>query len=451
MRRGILLVLAVVAGACGDGPGPRAKDAEVDLVPAGGLERIEARLVARGRIWTDRRCPRPILRGRATPGSGAAALAALAAGPDLARCATAVQEPRRPGRDRLLETCAPVLDAARGVVRHAEVCSPWLPGVLGDPEGGGLLDVLGRAQVLLAGRDGRDTLWDALDMVRLQQDALRGGGSARWAPRAVHAFRLHQEPLIRRLLEGRTLGADALAQAADALGVLVGSEPSPGDLVEAWTYRLFVQEWQPRLHGIFWVPPGGWDPGHPYRWHWDEESAYIDQGSEKTILLLALERHLELLSRACPGDAGHGECVRGLYGMLSPDGDGEGGVRRLMRAFDAPDAAEVFLDWFTTISARDMGAQAWVMVADLELLAWRRMRLAQQRVHASVCLAARRTGRCPTPGELGAGILADPVFGGVFGVEAADPVTWTLRPGGRFTDDRANALGLDYTFDCTPG
>lgn len=454
-RPEIILVLCALCAACGDGRPARPEDAEVDLVPAGGLQAIEERLVERGSAWRDRRCPREVVRGDGAPGSGSAALAGIAAGPDLTRCGVALREHDSPDVRHLRELCGPILAAARAVTRRADVCSPWLPGVLGDPQDGGLLDTLGGAQVILQGGEDLDALRGALDMVRLQQDVLRGGGSARWVPRAVHAYRLHQEPLIRRLLAGGGLDGDDLREAADALAVLVATEPSPGALVGGWTYRLFVQEWQPRLHGIFWVPPGGWDPGHPYRWHWDEESAYIDQGSEKAILLLALERHLDHVAEACPTDAAPHECVRGLYGMMFPASDGKGGMRRLARAFDDPDRAGVFLDWFTAISARNMGKQAWVMVADVEQLAWRGLRLAQQRIHAAVLLASRRTGRCPALGDLGApawsGILADPAFGGQLEVEIGEDGAWVLRPRGRFSDERVNALGLDYRFDCPPG
>jgi len=431
-RLQILILLGALAAACSEGPERRPKDAEVNLVPGGELEEVEARLVARGEVWRSRRCPRPVLRGDRLPGSGSDALAALIAGN---------------GGDG-----AGALSKVSAVIAHEDICSPWLPGVRADPMDRGVVAAMIEAQAAREDLRPDAALRDALDLVRLQQDLVRGGGSAAWVAQVVHPFRLHLAPHLARLIDAPGLSDAALEEAIQALGLLIDTEPAPGVLVAAWTYRLFVQEWQPRLHGIFWLPPGGWDPGHPYRWHWDEESAYIDQRSEKAILLLALDRHLDALERACPEDATPDSCVRGLYGLMHIEADGKGGVRRLVKALTGPDPHGVFLDWFTGISAANMGKQAWVMVAELEQLAWRRLRLAQLRVHAAAVAAARKTGSCPDDATAEAhalqALLEDPALGGQLNLTRGDLDTWSIRPAGRFTDARVNAWGLEHRFRC---
>ena len=424
-----------------------------------------------------------VLRGGPTSGSGEAALARLVEGAALAECAVAVAavERGRPGRydawwdaffatgrgvspalrDRLEGACGAALREVLSVVQHDDVCSPWRPGVRADPGTQGAVLDLSTARVLL-GRTGYDPkaalqeVREALDWIRFQQDVLRGGGDRAWAAQAVQQLRTLQGPWIRWLLERGDLDGDALSEVVDALGLLLDTEPSPGTLVAAVTYRLFVQEWQPRLHGLFWIPPGGWDPGHPQRWHWDNGSAHVGEDSEKAILLLALEQHLEALGVACPEGARRGDCLRGLYELVSGDhGAGEGGVSRLRRAVLGTDPEGVFLEWFVDITLGEMNRQAWSLVLDVEGLSFRSLRLAQLRLHAAFLRTWRRTGRCPSEGELDAAawgpLLEDPVFGGALDLSHGLGDHWVIRPRGRFSDVRIDAWGPDYVFSCPPG
>ena len=484
------VLLCGLGSACGgdDFVESRPRPLEVDLVPVAGLDSVEAELVERGAVWRDRRCLRPALRSTSKPGSGAAAIDQFFRGDTVVSgCVEVLDEILGVGPDsfdwdgflstgdgippelisRLNGLCTPALDAVGEAISFEDVCSPWLPGVRADPPDRVIAQRLPMARVLLdrvtyQPVEALETMWNTLELIRFQQDLLRGGGSRDWVARTVPPLRLQQGPWVAWLLESGDLDDAALDRTIEGLSILLDSEPTHGALVAAWGYRFFVQELRPRLHGFFWAPPGGWDPGRPLRWGWERNNAWMDEDSEKVILLLAVEQHLDVLAEACPTNSELLECIRGLYALAPPDQDddqpipaaGKGDVERMGRAMAGPDRKGVFLEWNVDISAVELNRQAWILVEALEELSFRSLRLAQLRLHAAILRAWRTTGRCPGFADLDGvewqALTQDPVFGGRLDVSNGAGDEWVMRSTGRYTGYRVNEWDLAYRFHCPP-
>ncbi len=250
--------------------------------------RLRAALAVLGAEQATATCPRAVLRGRAEPGSGEAAVAAVAEGRDAAQCLALVAEQRTalddalfvpfedlptawPHRnpwqtlrtitrgqpapnvvERVAAACAPLVEQLHAAVAHQDVCSPYRPGIARE-EPRRLPDVALAITATAVQRwiaeDDPAAARALLDGLRLMDDVERGGARIEAQVLAVRA----RTPLVAGL-EGlldraEPLGA-SLARSIEAeVATLVASHPPMADSLRGLWASLLLDLPLPRRGG----------------------------------------------------------------------------------------------------------------------------------------------------------------------------------------------------------
>lgn len=292
---------------------------------------IVRRFEARAKEAAALTCPRPVLRGSSVPGDGGPALASLVKidGPHAAclelmdrlaesrpKADTSLKPPRfstltTEQREAVATTCAALADAIPAVVRHAELCAPFMIGRAPPPESLlGPIRVGTAVGVLAAQRaaDGQpaEGIALALDGLRLFHDLQRG---VRTLLIATLAQGGHSEVAMSlgELLDDPRLTTDQLAEIARALDVLIETLPPVGgilaDDMNDVGYRTALIDLMPPG----WTPKGGHDPNAPKRRTLSDKDR-----NESLTALMALDESIEAYDELCPQGADLRTCEEGL-------------------------------------------------------------------------------------------------------------------------------------------
>jgi hypothetical protein len=464
-------------------PGPAAGADETPQGPAlvtpEEVAAVEARVMARVDAYRVASCRRPVLRGTPAEGSGTEAVRGIAEGGPLHQRCHAFLDANAEGLPStdfdafiasgagvapdlaaaLPEGCGELPAAIRDAVGHEDVCSPWRPGVRGNPS---FLPILrtSKAAVILGrlGYTPADCLPElrvALDRIRYDQDIVRGGGTLIAAMVSVASTVRYQVPWIRWLLDRGDLDAAQLTEVIDSLGILLETEPSIGGIIEADGTWSFLQMILPTVKGSGWVPPGGWDRDHQPSAAGAPESPYgsqhfIDPATDAALVVVAMEEIQRTQDAACPADALPLACIDGLrrYGEEARRRDGNGAVLRAIKVLAAPDPRAAVRRWVVDI-LMGVGSPAFARYA--EKYALRSFQLATLRLQAAMLREWRRTGGCGVPRGPGAGpLVADPIFRGPLEVrQEAGSDQWVVRPGGAFVEVSVNDEAV-VRFSCPP-
>ncbi len=279
--------------------------------PHEALEPLEAELRETLRLNAERTCPRPVLRGEASPGPADEAIRAIIE-PEgsLVRCFEAAKEESA----ELAQACAALPAAVRAAVRHEDACSPYLHGRRAHSS---LLSYIRTARGLVAiaevwVREGRtlEAMQLLLDGVRLGQDLARG---ATWLEAMVAIA--GASTLLRganELLQGSpVLTAEQVTVLRGELATLLATEPHPrehllSDHVEIQLYHLL-----PAYEARSWEPPGGWPDDTP-------RPPVATPGDLKGHLLMwiTLDGLADQQQAACPPDSDLHACVEGLEALV---------------------------------------------------------------------------------------------------------------------------------------
>ena len=469
---GLIAAFVATSASAGDDPKPG-----LLLVPPSEIAAVEARVMAGLAAYQERRCPRQVLRGQPEPGSGTDAVRDLGEGRgEHGRCLAFIEANKEAlapedfdaflasgaGVDAALlgsldEACGGVAAAVGAAVAHGDVCSPWRPGVRGNPSFLPLMRTA-KIQVILArtGYRPEDALAHAraaLDRIRFDQDTVRGGGTLIAAMVSVASVVSYQGPWLRWILERGDLDAAGYGEVADALGILVATEPPIGGIIEADGYWGFLQLILPLVHGLGWVPPGGWDDGHPPVADAAEgifgARTLFDERTDAALLAVAMDQIQRAQAEACPRDAPALACAEGLrrHAEEMIRRNELSTARRIIRVLGSPEPRREVIGWITDIL---MGIGTPAFDKYVEKYALRSLRLTTLRLHAAVLREWAGTGVCREDfGEAPwAALAADPVFGGPLGL-SRDPDTGeqVIRPGGAFRTESINEQ-VEYRYRC---
>ncbi len=278
-----------------------------------------------------RTCPRPVLRGEASP--SAPPLTAIdAATGDLGACLDAVKALSKRGkltelvaaRDPelvgLADRCGgDVQGLMQASIQRPDACSPFQigVGVARDPirttTTAYLLGLRARAA---AGTDASG-IWLMLDTIRFTQDLARGSVSLVEPMVAAASTNTALDTLAALLAQAPPAG-DALPPLAAAVDNLLGSVPQIGDALQGETDSIALHTGASLLEAPGWIPPGGWPDGlqpSPVVANPDEPDPR-DQGA----LMLANAAALAAkLATACPSTATLKACHDGLVADAAAD------------------------------------------------------------------------------------------------------------------------------------
>lgn len=440
---------------------------------------VEARVMARVEAYRAASCPRPVLWGVPVRGSGTDSVADIGEGRLGHQRCHAFLEANATGLPAgdfdaflatgegvppdlaaaLAEGCGDLAAAVSEAVGRSDVCSPWRPGLRGNPSFVPFVRTSKAAAIL--GRVGYQpeeslpSIRAALDRIRFDQDMVRGGGTLIAAMISVVSTVGYQVPWVQWVLDRADLEEAELSEVIDALGVLLATEPAIGRVIEADLVWSFLQMTLPAVKGPEWVPPGGWDWDHqaPAAGGGDspfESRSFIDPATDAALLVVAMDEILRTQTAACPADASPLACVDGLrrYGEELRRRDGNGSVLRAIKVLAAPDPRVAVRRWVVDVL---MGVGSPSFSRYVEKFALRSIRLASLRIHAAMLREWRRTGGCGIPRGPGDGVLvADPIFEGALDVHL-DPQTneWVVRPAGEFVEASIEAEA-EYRFRCPP-
>ncbi|MBM4352685.1 MAG: hypothetical protein FJ109_02650 [Deltaproteobacteria bacterium] len=329
----LALPLCLLSWFCGQ-PSLQAQEAVPSGLPASSpevkylvtqeeLDALEADLMATVKENQGRLCPRPVLRGKALPGSGQNDLAGVLEGKENEACYKAAGGKdadalwawlEQPSHDSgppagIVKACRGLPAAVSHATRHEDACSPYLVGRRAMPS---LVRLLRLSWVLAmnvrmladAGKTAA-ALALAFDGLRLFQDLSRGAG-APYATGTVGGAAWHV--IVTRGI-GPTLSAalpspDLLARITQEVEVLLATEPAFCDFLPELRYGPVLLWYLPVLKGEGWVPPGGFEadmtkpasvPGGPPfgSREWNDAALHW---------LVAERRHREL-EKACSGQS----------------------------------------------------------------------------------------------------------------------------------------------------
>lgn len=447
-----------------------ATPAEVDAAEAEVMEWV--------REIQERTCPRPVLRGATVAGASADAIVAIVEGTGVTKaCVEYMSEhshafvpesweaffdtgegiPER-AQEGLFVPCEALAGQVAGAVAHGDGCSPWRPGVRGNPSFIPLLRLTKVAVVM--GRAGYtqgsavELAHGALDWLRLYQDVYRGGGTLIAAMVSAAAVEI-QVRWLRWILTQGHLDAAAMREIVDELGILLDTDPSIGLVLQADGLWSALQLALPLRHGPDWVPPGGWDVDRvdaPMGSVIGTERV-LDKVTETWVLLRMTLDDLEDRRAACPRDANSRVCADGLR-QLSQKYAAHREVNvavRIIRVMAATDPRVALRDWIVEILS-EIATPFFVKYVEKD--AFKTLLLAHLRVHAEFLRIHRKTGQCPTQEQLTGDrwdeIARDPVFGGrVEVLPGEEKGQWILRPSGRFeAASITDAWAQEYRFNC---
>lgn len=439
-------------------------EAELEQLERGLQERIAARRA--------QSCPRPVLRGQPIEGPASADLVAVVEGADdtaicldeLAaardRLQAALVHPEGQRRDgwpprhgpwlrtagaradlgRLQEACAPLLARIRRAVRHRDACSPYRPGLRGQPDAVTLIRagrlVALRARGLLAAGKHREAAELLLDGLRLSQDFHRGGTSlletmvgvavAEDLVRMLESVLNHPEPL----------GAELPVQIGSELGILVETQPHPAGFLAGELDSIALYSLLPGVKDDGWQPPGGWGRGtDPVRF--DPPPTGVDGiHPDDAVVLgwLAVRRMWrEVLSGCRPGDLPV-RCQRSLQRVARRSAQASRDQRDMIatmrevttRSADRKEALRrkivQILVGVTAPGFEHYLPRQGALLFSLQAL----------RLHAAYRHQAETTGRCPAPAAFDspawAKLSKDPYAGEPIRIESLGPGRFALWP-----------------------
>ena len=451
------------------------------LVSSEEVAAVEAEVMKRLQEYRDLKCIRPVLRGEAEPGSGTDRIAAFGEGRgEIEPCFEFVKTHSNSlmpeDFDQFIDTgegipgdlLGPLGKACRALpgilgaaVARGDVCTPWRPGVRGNPS---FMPLLHASKVsVILGRtayrpeDALTLARTALDRFRMDQDTVRGGGTLIMAMISVASTMRFQAPWLTWILERADLDAAGYAEIADALEILSGTEPRIGTVLEADSYWSYLQILFPLIKGPDWIPPGGWDDGHvPVRSRDGfgilGTKSFVDEITDASILIVAMHMVQSAQIEACPVDASPLECMAGLRRHVADvmARNQVGAVRRVIRILAAKEPHLAIRQWIVDIL---MAVATPAFDKYVEKYAQRVLRIAQLRIHASVLREWAETGNCREDfaHDRWATLTRDPVFGGSLGV-TRDTGTgeWVIRAAGTFQTPSVEG-DVEYRFECPPG
>jgi hypothetical protein len=268
------------------------------LVSKAELKTLEDQAMTEIEKYRQMKCPRPVLRGKALPGSGNADMIAVIEGTsETADCRKLLKDKSeelfealsfeentpvagRPARgwrearplndpkaatDQLLfieGACSQAINLVRRAVKYEEACSPYLPGRRGEPAlitHVRILRVLAAAarRYLVEGRtrEGVDLLLDGL---RFGQDMSRGGSSLIEAMVSSAAGKALFQVLELAFNQPKPIGEKYLDTISKELSLLIETEVHPGTILRGEMWTMILYSIMPAVKGKGWVPPGGW-------------------------------------------------------------------------------------------------------------------------------------------------------------------------------------------------
>ncbi len=298
-------------------------------------------------------CTRPVLRGKALPGSGTAKLTALL-GKDMGakgvapRCRFKSDDQRlfylvtlsgvRPGHTMLSEfghqrrvaraaghpitadpriaalakACRPLVTRVREAVRHTSVCAPFRPGWQGIPGAMSwwplIVAIQFEARLMARAGDPRGAFELLADGIRFTQDLSRGGATAVqhfWALTNGSHLLWEVETLLN---DHRPLPAPLLKRMERELKLLAASEPKSNLWLPSAMLDLAINDMLPKAMPHGWVPPGGWS-------HEGADVAAGGGGEEAAVGTVAIKPLLARIRKACPKGSGVLPCIRALDAM----------------------------------------------------------------------------------------------------------------------------------------
>ncbi len=441
------------------------------LVTQEELAQLEADLMARVKENQERRCLRPVLRGKPLAGAADADIVEVVEGKAFAPCFDLVGEQAEPLRAwldlgtheagppaALVDACAGLPAAVTRAARHEDSCSPYLFGRRAVPR---LVTAVRGAKALAmqvrmladAGKSAQ-ALSLGLDSLRFYQDLARGSGAPLIAGMLATAA---QEILVRDglrpVLSGAPPSGADLQKAAGEVEALLASEPGFCDFLPYERYGMPLQLLLPGLKGKGWVPPGGFDDLGPVP---EQPEGGAAPGSSKwnelAMTWLGLERVHGMLGQAClgaPGALALKGALDGLGVELASRASGSN-WRRMLSVLVSPDPVLTIREWvFDILGGIAVPSFGKYVLKFME----RRFQLQALRIHLEILRENGSSGKCPPMGP-----PVDQRFEGVFRdsasvepmqVDVAADGTITLRPSTAF----CAALGEadkppEYTFVC---
>ncbi|MEM9490232.1 MAG: hypothetical protein AAGC55_13885, partial [Myxococcota bacterium] len=325
-----------------------------------------------------RRCPRPVLRGPASPGRAAGDMIAAFEGASDTRACLSGLAGRMPaltetltGSDRdgwparsppavsgqlsgdalgpLLSACAPMLDRVRAAVQREDGCSPYRAGVRAQPDD--LATAMATSQLIAAAardhlvRGELDAGFDlALDLLRLSHDRMRGGVSLLEVSLSGAAIAHAAGVIELGLNRAEAIGPDRLARIDSELAALLATAPHPSSYVVGERDHLAVYTLLPMARGPDWTPPGGWGqgtapgPNAPLFARADG----VDRGDSATLSWLAIDQLWARVAAACPPDRTPRQCFDAVQAEIARIAEAAGQdpspMAMMARAARDPDA-----------------------------------------------------------------------------------------------------------------
>jgi len=432
---------------------------------------LEADLMAKVKENQERRCLRPVLRGKPLPGNADADIVAVAQGERFTECFDAVRSDADALRSWLglrshdsgppaavVEACVGLPEAIGRAVRHEDACSPYLFGRRAVPALVSLLRaskaLTMQVRVLADAGKGDEALALALDSLLFFQDLARGPGAPLIAAMlGTAASRVVVEDGLRPVLSGASPALRVLERTALEIDALLASEPGFCDFLPYERYGMALQLFLPVLKGKGWGPPGGFDElGTPQDLPEGGAPFGSPKWNEVALSWLGLDRVHGQMAAACKeakGPLGMAEAFEELAGELS-DRAGRSNWRRMLLVLVSPDPVLAVREWIFDI----LGGIAVPAFGRYALKYRERTFLLQAvRIHVEILTMRLKTGKCPSQADLGSGLwtgfLADRTSGEPLQVSTATDGSLSVRPSPAF----AAALGLDadplaYSFEC---
>ncbi len=280
-----------------------------EIIPDSDIERMEFEVLVAARQNATRTCPRPVLRGKALPGTADELLDALVRQEALPRkCAALLADEERFGFDlhpysdvimgtlfaipesfdsdkahfrvtfpprplfevaetkkteRLRKACQPAWKKLQQAVRHQEACSPYrvglrnqLPPMIGTIRLGKL--ALLEASVRAKAGNYRSAFWLLVDLIRFGQDLSRGRTNLIVPMIGLHALGIPALMILQNLLNTPARIAPAtLEQLQRQLTLLQEHMPHGISLVQGDHLSIMLMDLMPMAKPEGWTPMGG--------------------------------------------------------------------------------------------------------------------------------------------------------------------------------------------------
>lgn len=330
MKNALMIVLALALGCKASGPAPAGEKAEgADAPPSSTAQAPEAAATAlvtpqeleelRATFAAElaalpASCPREVLRGQATPGSGEAALLEAVTIMQAAPCDDAFSGDDPP-TDEVVNACMPAIAAARRAVAHEDLCSPWRPGLRGTP---GLRPMLHLGKLIarvarqqLSADQPADAVSLLLDGVRLSQDLSRGRTSLIVAMVGAAITKSLVEPLTQAVAAAPP---DVARRALAEVEALQETEPTYHGVLQGEILTTQLMNIVPALEGPGWTPPGGWGDQPPPTFDDPDDTQTLtgDIRVDMALTWLAYREIADGVLAACPASADLAACASGL-------------------------------------------------------------------------------------------------------------------------------------------